>query len=289
MVAVSPVIKDDHQGSKNRLKLVHSAAHFLCTLTGTVRPPSIWKLKEFTDLYSCLNHLKLEPDDHRLMVKALSNVLMLPWPGIPDQRWEERQRHLTKFLRDLTETFRSIRMVQDFPTNKELQVQAKPLIIHTLRVIGDLADNVLNEVTQTKKLCHECSRDYIDIALWLFPIYVKDNGMCEELFAFFHTVLDVLKSQMGADVIEATIGTFINVFNKDQLTQIIVNEGSGGGTRVVEKFLEILQFVVKESDISFRKFIDSTLSLCLDYIYPLVAEVSPDYGTIPFYIRFGIV
>ena len=67
-------------------------------------------------------------------------------------------------------------------------------------------------------------------------------------------------------------GTFINVFNKDQLTQIILNEGSAG-IRVVEKFLGILQFVVKESDLSFRKFIDSTLSLCLDYIYPLVADV----------------
>ena len=98
--------------------------------------------------------------------------------------------------------------------------------------------------------------------------------MCEELFSFFHIVLDVLKSQMGPDTIENTIGTFINIFNKDQLTQVIVNEGSAG-IRVIEKFLGILQFVVKESDVSFRKFIDSTLNLCLDYIYPLVAEVSP--------------
>lgn len=120
MVAVSPVIKNNR-----RNKLVHSAAHFLGTLTGTVRPPSIWKLKEFTELYASLNTLKLEPDDHRLMVKALTNVLLLPWPGIPDQRWEERQRHLAKFLRDLTETFRSIRMVPDFTTNKELQQQGK--------------------------------------------------------------------------------------------------------------------------------------------------------------------
>ena len=65
MVAVSPVIKDNQMCSKNRQKLVHSAAHFLGTLTGTVRPPSIWKLKEFTELYACLNHLKLEPNDHR--------------------------------------------------------------------------------------------------------------------------------------------------------------------------------------------------------------------------------
>ena len=123
MVAVSPVIKDNQMCSKNRQKLVHSAAHFLGTLTGTVRPPSIWKLKEFTELYACLNHLKLEPNDHRLMVKALTNVLLLPWPGIQDQRWDERQRHVAKFLRDMSETFRSIRLVADFPTNKELQTQ----------------------------------------------------------------------------------------------------------------------------------------------------------------------
>ena len=50
-------------------KLVHSAAHFLVTLTGTVRPPSIWKLKEFTDLYSGVQHLKLQPEAHRLIVR----------------------------------------------------------------------------------------------------------------------------------------------------------------------------------------------------------------------------
>ena len=59
------------------------------------------------------------------MVKALTNVLLLPWPGIQDQRWDERQRHVTKFLRDMSETFRSIRLVADFSTNKELQIQGK--------------------------------------------------------------------------------------------------------------------------------------------------------------------
>ncbi len=73
---------------------------------------------------------------------------------------------------------------------------ARPMIIHTLKIIGDLADNVLNEGTQTKRLCHECIRDYIDIAHGLFPIYVNDVSVCEELFAFFHIVLDVLKTQV---------------------------------------------------------------------------------------------
>merc|ERR1719245_353411 len=38
MVAVSPVLKENQQAESSpaRLKLVHSASHFLCTLTGTV-------------------------------------------------------------------------------------------------------------------------------------------------------------------------------------------------------------------------------------------------------------
>ena len=78
-----------------------------------------------------------------------------------------------------------IRMMGEL--NNEMREQAKPVIIHTLRIIGDMADNVLNEVTHTKKLCYGCSKEYIDIALWIFPGYVHDNSMCEELFAFFHT------------------------------------------------------------------------------------------------------
>ena len=41
---------------------------------------------------------------------------------------------------------------------------------------------------------------------------------------------------------------------------------------MVEKLLEILQLVVKETDVAFRRFIDSTLTLCIDQIYPLVAD-----------------
>jgi hypothetical protein len=71
------------------------------------------------------------------------------------------------------------------------------VIKDALRVIGDLVENVLNEITQTKTLCYNCVKDYVDIALWLFPIFVAsvDTAMCEELFTFFHVVFDVLKAQ----------------------------------------------------------------------------------------------
>ena len=290
MVAVSPVLKDQSPG-RNRTLLVHSAAHFLVTLTGSVRPPSIWKLKEFTELYSTLPHLVLsESEDHRLMVRALSNVLLLPWPGIPDQRWDERRLHLTKFLNELTGTLRNVRSIPDFASNKNAREQAKPGITHTLRLIKDLCDNVREEGNATKKLCHDCISEYVQIVLWLLPIYVNNNStssgtnmttggnfdiddrqMCEEAFTFFHIVLDVLKTQMGADSVNQVVHTVLTLFSRDQLAESVVNDG-GAGTKIIEKLLGILQLVVKQTDSAFKRFIDSSLTLCLDQIYPMIAE-----------------
>jgi len=264
--AVVVVVKDGEND-----KLVHAATHFLVTLTGTVRPPSIWKLKEFTDLYSTINHLRLKPEAHRLLVRSLCNVLLLNWPGILEQKWEDRKKHLTKYLRDITHSFRSLRADENFINNKQLQKQAEPVIVHTLLILGDLVENVLNEVTQTKKLCHDTLREYIDLSLWLFPLYIQTADVCEAMFNFFNIVFDVLKTQMGPAYVEEAVQTFLSLFGENQLSQAILSGGSTG-SRVVEKFLSILTFIVSEPGPTFRKFVPSTLSLCLDHIFPLLSE-----------------
>ena len=38
------------------------------------------------------------------------------------QRWDEREKHLAKFLRDLTGQFRQIRTTEGFATNRSMQV-----------------------------------------------------------------------------------------------------------------------------------------------------------------------
>ena len=146
------------------------------------------------------------------------------------------------------------------------------MIVQTLRVVGDLVENVLDEVTQTKKLCYDCVREYLEDALWLFPLYVNVPAVCGELFDFFHTVFDVLKAQMGASNVEAAIQIFLSLFDKDLIAKVITDESFG--VRVIERFLGILEFVVKEPSSSFRKFIPSTLQLVLQHIYPLVANVN---------------
>lgn len=123
MVSVSAVLRDGNGPDGSRKVLVHSAAHFLVTLTGSVRPPSIWKLREFTELYGGLHQLDLSAEDHRLVVRALTNVLLLPWPDIADQRWDERQRHLTKFLHELTDSFRNTKNVPEFVSDGAVRAQ----------------------------------------------------------------------------------------------------------------------------------------------------------------------
>ena len=255
-------------------QLTHSGAHFLSTLTGTVRPASIWKLKDFTDLYNMIHHLDLQSEAHRLLVRSLTNVLLLPWPGTQDQRWDDRRKHCTKFLRDLTEKFRSIKTQTNFSNDQNLQHQAEDCIVHTLQMIGDLVENVLNEVTQTKKLCFDVSREYIETTLWLFPLYVQNNKVCEQMFQFFYTVFDVLKTNMGANFVEQSVQTFFSMFGTSQLTEVLMQKKGPGclETRVVEKFLSILTFIVSEPGSTFRKFVSSTLSLCLDTIFPLIAD-----------------
>ncbi|KAG7249846.1 hypothetical protein CRUP_009303, partial [Coryphaenoides rupestris] len=48
-------------------------------------------------------------------------------------------------------------------------------------------------------------------------------------------------------------------------------EGSTG-CRVVQKFLKILQVVVQEPGQAFKPFLPNILSLCMEQVYPIVAE-----------------
>lgn len=56
------------------------------------------------------------------------------------------------------------------------------------------------------------------------------------------------------------------------MAESILREGSTG-CRVVEKFLKILQVVVQEPGQVFKPFLPSVISLCMEQVYPIIAEV----------------
>ena len=92
-----------------------------------------------------------------------------------------------------------------------------------MQVIQDLAENVRDEGNASKKLVNESIREYTEVAVWLLPIYIHDRQICEAAFAYFNVILDVLKSQMGADSVENIIQAVVTLFSKDQLTETIRN------------------------------------------------------------------
>lgn len=55
---------------------------------------------------------------------------------------------------------------------------------------------------------------------------------------------------------------------REQLSSSL-DEG-GAGTRVVDKFLRLLQLVIAEPGAAFKRFVPSTITLCLEHVYPLV-------------------
>lgn len=64
----------------------------------------------------------------------------------------------------------------------------------------------------------------------------------------------------------------LSLARREQLAESILHEGSTG-CRVVEKFLKILQVVVQEPGQVFKPFLPSIIALCMEQVYPIIAEV----------------
>lgn len=64
----------------------------------------------------------------------------------------------------------------------------------------------------------------------------------------------------------------LSLLCREQLAESILHEGSTG-CRVVEKFLKILQVVVQEPGQAFKPFLPSIIALCMEQVYPIIAEV----------------
>ncbi|PNF22047.1 Exportin-6 [Cryptotermes secundus] len=254
-------------------KLCHSAAHLLVTLTGTVRPPRIWELQPIRDMYHVAASLTyLLPEAQRLVQLALCNTLLQPSPGMTDQLWDLRYKLLANLIDSLTADFQRLGRLSSLPPEQH----AHPVITSTLKLLGDLVKHMQSESSHTKKLLYSVIQGSVHQTLSVFPLCVQSPDVCETILDFFLIAFAGLQQQLGATFTELTVQTFLGVFTREHLAESLGQE-SGAGTRVVEKFLQLLQLVMAEPSASFKRFVPSTISLCLDHVYPLVADMpSPD-------------
>ncbi|KAE8579138.1 hypothetical protein XENTR_v10023922 [Xenopus tropicalis] len=288
MEALPPLIS-----SKVQEKLLLSACHLLVSVATTVRPVFLINIPAVQKVFSRVTDSsaqRLPEEAQVLLCRALSNVLLLPWPNVPEgeQQWGERSSHHANLLNALTRDYRLLK--GSSPPQRKGQLEAtKRVICQTLGVLRDIVENISGEGTKSRQICYQSLQESAQLSLALFPAYIHQSDVTEEMLSFFLALFQGLRVQMGAPFTEQVIQTFLNMFTREQLAESILQEGSAG-CHVVEKFLKILQVVVQEPGQAFKPFLPSILSLCMEQLYPIIAErPSPDVKAELFELLFQLL
>ncbi|KAK3089908.1 hypothetical protein FSP39_007563 [Pinctada imbricata] len=262
-------------------RIVHSIAHLLLSISTTVRPVF---LLDITSVQTMFNNAsqgvygELSTEVQLLVYRSLSNSLILPWPNLsdPDQDWTSRSSHHLTFVQKLAQYFLQLKNTAALTENKALQAEAKPVIKRTLQVFEDWIEAVAGEINKSKQICYQSLQEVIQVALALFPVYISQSDVVDSMMSFFLALFQGLRVQMGVPFAEQTIQTFMNFFTQEHLAAGICQESSTGHS-VVEKFLKILELIVQEPGSSFKAFLPRIISICMDQIYPIIAQrPSPD-------------
>ncbi|ELW66405.1 Exportin-6 [Tupaia chinensis] len=213
-----------------------------------------------------------------LVCRALSNILLLPWPNLPEneQQWPVRSINHASLISALSRDYRNLKPNAVTPQRKMPLDDTKVIIHQTLSVLEDIVENISGESTKSRQICYQSLQESVQVSLALFPAFIHQSDVTDEMLSFFLTLFRGLRVQMGVPFTEQIIQTFLNMFTREQLAESILHEGSTG-CRVVEKFLKILQVVVQEPGQVFKPFLPSIIALCMEQVYPIIAErPSPD-------------
>ncbi|XP_064886999.1 exportin-6 isoform X4 [Columba livia] len=287
--AITPLIS-----SKVQEKLLLSACHLLVSLATTVRPVFLISIPAVQKVFNRITDTSAQrlPDKAQVLVcRALSNVLLLPWPNLPEseQQWAVRSTNHASLISALTREYRQLKSNVILPQRK-VQLEDTKVIIHqTLSVLEDIVESISGESTKSRQICYQSLQESVQVSLALFPAFIHQSDVTDEMLSFFLTLFQGLRVQMGVPFTEQIIQTFLNMFTREQLAESILHEGSTG-CRVVEKFLKILQVVVQEPGQVFKPFLPSVISLCMEQVYPIIAErSSPDVKAELFELLFRIL
>ncbi|TWW69676.1 Exportin-6 [Takifugu flavidus] len=276
-------------------KLLLSSCHLLVSITSTVRPVFLVTLTAVQNIFNLIttegqSH-RLPQEAHRLVCRALSNMLLLPWPNLPEneQQWQTRSSSHCSLVAALTREYRLLRGTVNIPPRQTDLNNMKAVIQQTLHVLRDLVDSISGESTKSRQICYQSLQESVQVSLSIFPVFIQQPEVTDEMLAFFLTLFQALRVQMGVAFTGQIIHTFLSMFTREQLAASILQEGSAG-CRVVQKFLKILQVVVQEPGQAFKPFLPSILSLCIEQVYPIVAErSSPDVKAEMFELLYQIL
>lgn len=120
--------------------------------------------------------------------------------------WDQRLKLLTSYVNELTNSFIALPLQFNF--------ESKPLIIATLQMLQYIIMLYKSEGTKSKKLLCVAFQKSVEHSLALFPIYVRDAEVNQEILQFFLILLECLQQQVGVTFTQVTIQTFMDAYTR---------------------------------------------------------------------------
>lgn len=120
--------------------------------------------------------------------------------------WDQRSKLLATYVDELTAPFISLSL--------QFSLEYKPIIISTLQMMQYIIKLYKSEGLKSKKLLCFAFQKSVEHSLALFPLYVRDAQVNQEILQFFLILLECLQQQVGVTFTQIAVQTFMDVYTR---------------------------------------------------------------------------
>ena len=202
-----------------------------------------------------------------MVYRALTNMLVLPWPETSDteQEWVWRTAELVRVVGGATKVFVELQrqpqwnqdswLLQEGGEGREpvlgrelgvsgiiclslslslLPSAAKPPVRHCLTLLQDLVSCLSDERPKSKQMLSSALSPSLDFTISLLSLYLHHADVLDPLMGFFLALFNSMRAQVDVALTERTTHTFMALLTREHLQEALTEEASLA-TRVVEK------------------------------------------------------
>ena len=171
-----------------------------------------------------------------MVYRALTNMLVLPWPETSDahQEWAWRTAELTQVVAGATKVLSGLQGSSGWGQEEWLLQQAKVPVRQCLTLLQDLVSSLAAERPRSKQMLFTALSPSLNFTVSLFSSYLHHSDVLAPLMGFFHALFHSLRAQVGPALTERTIHTFMALLTRELLQESLAQETSLA-SQVVEK------------------------------------------------------
>ncbi|KAI9141801.1 hypothetical protein BKA69DRAFT_1071285 [Paraphysoderma sedebokerense] len=255
--------------------LLTTSSLLLHSITTTVRPESLFSIPSFQRLMSELHvHSdRLPTQVKQKCYETVTNAILLPYYNrrTEEQKFDARMDMFKNWMSGVVNEFVNVGVrcagVDSSKGEGYSSNYVRGTIQKTLSIFSVLARSLSSECNQSKAAFFEGIKPVLPITHTYLEIYMNDNETLSIILEFYLTLFDSLRSKVPIEYTKNTLTLFLQLLNGNAIDKILMVGSSNAGD-VVERFLQILKFIVDDATKSFEVFLPNIISYILNDLYP---------------------